>query len=96
MFFPTIQSRLKSKLQPNFVVTQFVSNHGKFGEYLSRFGQNNSSCSFCLSSMQASLHLLLECPAFNLERSRFMINAKFNNVDVSAWLQDESLPSLIM
>ena len=96
MFFPTIQSRLKSKLQPNFVVTQFVSNHGKFGEYLSRFGQNNSSCSFCLSSMQSSLHLLLECPAFNLERSRFMINAKFNNVDVSAWLQDEALPLFLV
>ena len=82
IWFPTIQLRLKSELQPNFILTQFVSNHGKFGEYLSRFGLNNSDCSFCSLSMQSSLHLLLECPAFHLERFRFMIDANIDSTNV--------------
>ena len=38
LFFPTVFNRLECKsLVPDYILTQFLTGHGKFGEYLFRF-----------------------------------------------------------
>ena len=49
-FFQTVglYDRLASKyLHPNFVLTQFLTGHGKFGKYLHRFHISNNSDYIC-------------------------------------------------
>ncbi|KAH9416497.1 hypothetical protein DERP_014546 [Dermatophagoides pteronyssinus] len=71
-FFPTIQHRLDSCLIPGFIITQFLTNHGKFNQYLSRFRISNSSvCNFCSCQVQSSLHLINNCNRFAYERFNF-------------------------
>jgi hypothetical protein len=50
-YFPTVYDRIKCKkyFVSNFYLTQFMTNHGKFAKYLTRFGvENNSNCSTCI------------------------------------------------
>ena len=44
LYFPTVYDRKNCKIiiVPNVVLTQFLSGHGKFGEYLNRFRIRNN------------------------------------------------------
>ena len=68
--FNSIDQRGNAKLfSPNFIVTQFISCHGKFGEYLYRFKcRQNSNC-LC-GDLQSRDHLIFYCSAFAAQRHR--------------------------
>lgn len=74
LFFPSVLQRLKCKFTaPSFVTTQFLSGHGKFGNYLERFRLGNNIC-ICEHSDQTVPHLLLECPAFEIRRFELILH----------------------
>jgi ribonuclease HI len=61
-FFPTvIQRKQAGKFEHNFVATQFLTSHGKFGTYLfERRCRDGPEC--VCGELQTCRHLLLECP----------------------------------
>ena len=62
--FPIIEHRHKAKFfRPDFISTQFVSAHGKFGSYLKRKTIRITAECPCGAEQDAE-HLLLYCPAF--------------------------------
>lgn len=72
LYFPTIYDRLKCKnIVQNFVLSQFLSGHGKFTEYLYRFKLSTSPTCSCGSETQNVHHLLFQCPLFSRERYHF-------------------------
>lgn len=72
LYFPTIYDRLKCKnIVQNFVLSQFLSGHGKFTEYLYRFKLSTSPTCSCGLETQNVHHLLFQCPLFSRERYHF-------------------------
>ena len=60
--FPTIEHRRKAgPFQLNFVLTQFLSGHGKFGSYLTRFTRRDDPNCEC-GNYQDPEHLIFDCP----------------------------------
>ena len=60
--FPTIEHRRKAgKLGLDFVLTQFLSGHGKFGSYLTRFKLRTDPSCEC-GVFQDPEHLIFDCP----------------------------------
>src|SRR5699024_10370438 len=60
--FPSIEHRRKATgLQLDFILTQFLSGHGKFGSYLFRFNCRDDSDCEC-GEYQDPEHLLFSCP----------------------------------
>lgn len=56
---------------PDYYITQFLSGHGGFKQYLHRFGLADSSvCPFCTDPMQDSRHTFFVCPKFSVNRHR--------------------------
>ena len=43
IYFPNIHCRLQTNFQPNFILTQFLTNHGNFLQYLQQNWQNNTN-----------------------------------------------------
>ena len=69
LFIPNIPHRLSISLWPNFILTQFLTNHGSFKEYLHRMKKAPSPTCFCPErSQQTALHLIQECSIFSNER----------------------------
>ena len=69
-FFPTVLHRKKCSNIPDFITTQFMSGHGKFHYYLTRFNiEHDKRCEFCVEPEQTSLHLIKECPRWALLRN---------------------------
>lgn len=64
--FPTIEDRMKvGQLNLTFVLTQFLSGHGKFNGYLyDKHCRDDPSCK-CGEDYQDSKHMLFECPLTN-------------------------------
>src|SRR5699024_3894995 len=59
--FPTIEHRRKTgTFQLEFVLTQFLSGHGKFGSYLTRFTRRDDPSCEC-GDFQDPEHLLFQC-----------------------------------
>lgn len=49
----------------NFYMTQFMTNHGCFRKYLTRFGHDSSpSCPTCAGVDEDAVHAILICPRF--------------------------------
>lgn len=72
--FPTVAHRIEAKyLTPNFVTTQFITNHGKFGKYLQKRRIRRHDFCQCGDSQDAD-HLIKNCPAFIARRTYFGIN----------------------
>ena len=62
MPFPTIEHRRKAgSFQLNFVLTQFLSGHGKFGSYLTQFTRRDDPNCQC-GNYQDPEHLIFDCP----------------------------------
>ncbi len=63
-YFPTVYDRQKAKkyFTTSFELTQFLTNHGKFNQYLTRFHlKNNIFCDFCHHKIENADHILFDC-----------------------------------
>lgn len=55
----------------DFYMTQFLTGHGCFREYLYKYGHDNGvMCSFCGNENENALHIFFYCPRYNIERSQ--------------------------
>ena len=53
----------------DFYMTQFLTGHGCFGEYLCKYGHDNEvNCSFCDNGNENAEHVFFYCQRFGLER----------------------------
>ena len=67
-FFPTVNSRMAIKdMAQCFAATQFMTGHGKFGDYLQRRSIRETSSCRC-GVIQCPPHLLFECDLLEQER----------------------------
>ncbi|KAJ9575592.1 hypothetical protein L9F63_007526 [Diploptera punctata] len=68
-FIPSIHHRLSISLWPNFILTQFLTNHGRFRTYLHRIKKSPSPLCNCPESPpQTAIHLLTECSLYSRDR----------------------------
>jgi hypothetical protein len=69
LFIPTIFHRTSLPLWPNFLLTQFLTNHGSFRSYLHVINKTPSpNCNCPEKAIQTACHLLLECRTFSRDR----------------------------
>jgi len=69
LFIPTISHMLSLPLWPNFLLTQFLTNHGTFRSYLHIMNKTPSAnCNCPEKALQTARHLLVECSLFSNER----------------------------
>ena len=84
LFFPTITDRLTSKFyEPSYILSQFMTGHGKFKAYFNRFhiaNQNSDSCP-CQNPEQTVEHLLFECPIH--QRNRYFLELHLNYCNIT-------------
>ena len=85
VFFPSVYCRLSLDIRMDFISCQFLSGHGKFGEYLSRFRIRSDSYCWCGAADQDPVHLVCRCPRFSRERSLLEIRSGTN-------LTEDNLP----
>ena len=87
-FFPNIQSRTKTgDINHNFVLTQFISGHGKFGDYLFKFKHRTSDACRCGLS-QTRNHLLLDCPIWSNKRHELqMLYGPMELKNLTIWIK---------
>lgn len=77
---PDIKVRHSSYLQPNFFLTQALTGHGCFLEYLHRFNLRPSPLCRCLNRpSQSPFHIIYNCPVFSLisETANFSKQTEF-------------------
>jgi hypothetical protein len=68
VFIPTIFHRLSLPLWPNFILTQFLTNHGSFRSYLHKTNKTPSpTCSCHEKAVQTAHHLMTERSLFSSE-----------------------------
>ncbi len=63
-YFPTIESRITNRhFKPEYKLTQFISGHGKFAEYLHRYKCTRSPMCECNAETDSALHyqLFINC-----------------------------------
>ena len=75
-FIPTIHYRLSLSLWPNFILTQFLTNHGKFRAYLYKMKKKKTSpiCNCPEKAIQTAGHLMTECSLFSRTRPAVLHN----------------------
>jgi len=62
LYIPTIFHRLSLPLWPNFLLTQFLTNHGSFHSYLHKMNKTPfPNCNCPEKTVQTAHHLMLEC-----------------------------------
>ena len=68
-FIPSIHHRLSLALWPNYILTQFLTNHGCFRTYLHRINKAPSPLCNCPEKPpQTARHLLTECSLHSRDR----------------------------
>jgi len=69
LFIPTISHRLFLSLWPNFLLTQFLTNHGSFRSYLHKINKTPSpNCNCPEKAIQTARHLMTDCSLFSKDR----------------------------
>ena len=69
MFIPSIYHRLSLPLWPNFLITQFLTNHGSFRSYLHKINKLPSPhCNCPEKPIQTAHHLLFNCSLLQTDR----------------------------
>ena len=69
LFIPTIFHRQSLPLLPNFILTQFLTNHSSFRSYLHKMNKTPSpTCRCPEKAAQTASHLMTECSLFSRER----------------------------
>ncbi|KAJ4426135.1 hypothetical protein ANN_26944 [Periplaneta americana] len=72
-FIPSIHHRLSLSLWPNYIITQFLTNHGCFRTYLHRINKAPSPlCNCPEKSPQTARHFLTECSLYSRDRPRVL------------------------
>lgn len=57
--------------ETDFYLTQFLTGHGCFREYLQKYGHDDGSdCPYCGNGCENALHIFFECPRYEIERSQ--------------------------
>ncbi|KAJ8735627.1 hypothetical protein PYW07_007247 [Mythimna separata] len=60
---------LKRKQRISYRLTQMLTEHDCFGQYLNRIGREaTTNCHHCGGAIDSAQHTLEECPAWNTER----------------------------
>ena len=77
-FFPNVFCRQQTNIHPNFILTQFLTSHGKFQQYLHKIGKSNSPLCICKEDQQTAVHLLIRCRTQDSNRPPFLKNANVN------------------
>lgn len=66
---PHFDQWLERKGRVTYRLTQVLTGHGCFGEYLHRIGKERTArCHHCCSELDSAQHTLEECPAWHSER----------------------------
>jgi hypothetical protein len=69
LFIPTIFHRLSLSLWPNFLLTQFLTDHSSFRSYLHKIKKTPSpNCNCPEKAIQTARHLMIECSLFSNDR----------------------------
>jgi len=69
LYIPTIFHRLSLPLWPNFLLTQFLTNHGSFRSHLHKINKTPSpNCNCPEKTVQTAHHLILECSLWSKDR----------------------------
>jgi hypothetical protein len=106
LYIPTIFHRLSLPLWPNFLLTQFLTNHGSFRSYLHKMNKTPSpNCNCPEKTLQTAHHLMLECSLLSKDRPPvlktlpppLMLQYHINTVSITSFvrrifqaLQDDS------
>ena len=81
IFIPNIPHRLSLSLWPNYVTTQFLTNHGRFKSYLHKMNKTASPLCNCPEKPpQTALHLMTECTMFSRNRPAVLQTASPPNI----------------
>jgi ribonuclease HI len=83
-YWPTVYDRHSSKkhFQPNYYLTQLLTNHGKFNEYLARFNLRvDAFCSECTGKLDTAEHITYECPKYEEQRSTLKAKVQELHID---------------
>ena len=89
LFFPSVRSRLGVNLPLNYHLTQLLTNHGAFNEYLlSRKRSTTPLCSIC-RALDNVCHRIIECCALTDLRTKLSLQTGLSLFD------DSDLPSLV-
>lgn len=66
----------------NYQVTQILTGYGSFGHFLYRIGKRESSmCFHCTHHDDTVEHTLVECPAWEDLRGKFLLDIGVNRTD---------------
>ena len=96
-FIPNIFHRLSLSLWPNYILTQFLTNHGCFRSYLFRINKINSpTCNCCEEEVQTAKHLLTKCSKFAKERPAVLktlplslvLKSHINTIQITSFLKN--------
>ena len=69
LYVPTTFRRLSFTLWPNFLLTQFLTNHGSFRSYLYKMNKTTSPyCNCPAKTIQTANHLPPECSLWSKDR----------------------------
>ncbi len=78
-YWPTVYDRLYSKRHflTNYYLTQIITNHGRFNEYLTRFDiKFDAYCSKCVGKIENAEHIIFECSKYEEQRSLLKAKAQ--------------------
>ena len=79
-YFPTIEERLRTDLKTNYLLTQYLTGHGKFNQYLKRF--KIIDCETCdCGQNDTATHRILDCDKYLISRMNLIneYNRIYNN-----------------
>ena len=99
--FDTVENRRKvGDIPLNFVLTQFLSGHGKFGSYLHRFTLRDNPHCEC-GALQDPEHLMFDCHLVNDLRTDILAECtmrgiRFNVLTIGRLLSDLSTSDILI
>jgi hypothetical protein len=97
LFIPTIFHRLSLSLWPNFILTQFLTNHGRFCSQLHKINKMPSpNCNCPEKAIQTAWHLMMECSLFSNDRPAVLkslppplvLKYHINTVSITSFLRN--------
>jgi len=97
LFIPIIFHRLSLSLWPNFLLTQFLTNHGSFRSYLHKINKTPSpNCKCPEKAIQTARHLMTECSLFSKDRPvvlkslplPLVLKYHINTVNITSFLRN--------
>jgi hypothetical protein len=97
LFIPTIFHRLSLSFWPNFLLTQFLTNHSSFRSYLHKINRTPSpNCNCPEKAIQTACHLMTECSLFSNDRPEVLksfppplvLKYHINTVSITSFLRN--------